>query len=232
MSLFDLLFPKRCVQCKKFGSYLCTNCFASITFIDNMVCTVCQKQAIGGLTHPVCKTKYCIDGVFPSLVYKGVVKKLVYVFKYPPYLTDLQTQLIDLFYEGIIQKEQFFSLLQEPSVFIPIPLHEGKFKKRGYNQAKLLAEGLAKRFDASVIDCLKRVKSTKTQVGLTKEERRKNIEQAFALQGTVSELLQKSQQVFLVDDVVTSGATLQEAAKVLKKAGFTKVWGVTLAHGE
>jgi len=67
-----------------------------------MVCTVCQKQAIGGLTHPVCKTKYCIDGVFPSLVYKGVVKKLVYVFKYPLYLTDLQTQLIDLFYEGII----------------------------------------------------------------------------------------------------------------------------------
>ena len=197
-----------------------------------MVCTVCQKQAIGGLTHPVCKTKYCIDGVFPSLVYKGVVKKLVYVFKYPPYLTDLQTQLIDLFYEGIIQKEQFFSLLQEPSVFIPIPLHEGKFKKRGYNQAKLLAEGLAKRFDVSVVDCLKRVKSTKTQVGLTKEERRKNIEQAFALQGTVSEPLQKYQQVFLVDDVVTSGATLQEAAKVLKKAGFTKVWGITLAHGE
>ena len=122
--------------------------------------------------------------------------------------------------------------MQEPSVFIPIPLHEGKIKKRGYNQAKLLAEGLAKRFDVSVVDCLKRVKSTKTQVGLTKEERRKNIEQAFALQGTVSELLQKSQQVFLVDDVVTSGATLQEAAKVLKKAGFTKVWGVTLAHGE
>ena len=196
-----------------------------------MVCTVCQKQAIGGLTHPVCKTKYCIDGVFPSLVYKGVVKKLVYVFKYPPYLTDLQTQLIDLFFEGIIQKEQFFSLLQESSIFIPIPLHEGKFKKRGYNQSKLLAEGLAKRFNASVIDCLKRVKPTKTQVGLTKDERRKNIEQAFALQGTVSEL-QKYQQVFLIDDVVTSGATLQEAAKVLKKAGFAKVWGVTLAHGE
>ena len=122
--------------------------------------------------------------------------------------------------------------MQEPSVFIPIPLHEGKIKKRGYNQAKQLAEGLAKRFDVSVVDCLKRVKSTKTQVGLTKEERRKNIEQAFALQGTVSEPLQKYQQVFLVDDVVTSGATLQEAAKVLKKAGFTKVWGVTLAHGE
>lgn len=70
-----------------------------------MVCTVCQRQAMGGLTDPVCKTRYSIDGVFPSLVYKGVVKNLVYVFKYPPSLTDMQTQLVDLFYEGIIQNE-------------------------------------------------------------------------------------------------------------------------------
>src|SRR5258708_23148185 len=116
MTLIEFFFPKRCVQCKKFGSYLCTNCFSSITFIDMMVCTVCQRQAMGGLTHPVCKTRYSIDGVFPSLVYKGIVKKLVYVFKYPPYLTDLQLQLIDLFYEGIIQKEQFVALLQDASV--------------------------------------------------------------------------------------------------------------------
>jgi len=197
-----------------------------------MVCTVCQKQAMGGLTHPICRTMYSIDGVFPSLVYKGVVKKLIYVFKYPPYLTDLQSQLIDLFYEGIIQKEQFFSLIQESSIFVPIPLHQGKFRKRGYNQAKLLAEGLAKRFDAPVLDCLRRVKSTKTQVGLTKEERRKNIEQAFELKKDSLDLIQKYQQVFLIDDVVTSGATLREAAKVLKKTGVAKVWGLTLAHGE
>ena len=154
MSVFDLFFLKRCIQCKKFGSYLCTNCFSSISFIDTMVCTHCQRQAMGGLTHPVCKTRYSIDGVFPSLVYKGVVKKLVYVFKYPPYLTDLQLQLVDLLYEGVIQKEQFMSLVQEPTLFVPIPLHAKKFRKRGYNQSKLLAVGLAKRFDAVVNECL------------------------------------------------------------------------------
>jgi hypothetical protein len=79
-----------------------------------MVCTVCQKLAMGGFTHPVCKIRYTIDGVFPSLVYKGVIKKLVYVFKYPPYLKDLQEQLVDLLYEGIIQKEHFVSLFDEP----------------------------------------------------------------------------------------------------------------------
>jgi len=232
MSLFDLLFPKRCVQCKKFGAYLCPNCFSKITFTDTMVCTVCQRQAIGGLTHPVCRTRYTIDGVFPSLVYKGVVKKLVYVFKYPPYLTDLAPQLIDLFYEGIIQKEAFFPLLEEPSIFTSIPLHQSKFRKRGYNQSTLLAEGLAKRFGMSFFDLLRREKNTKTQVGLSKENRKANIDEAFALRYDFSDLTKKYTNVFLVDDVVTSGATLCEAAKVLKKAGFKNVWGLTLAHGE
>jgi competence protein ComFC len=197
-----------------------------------MDCTVCQRQALGGMTHPVCKTRYSIDGVFPSLVYKGVVKKLIYVFKYPPYLTDLQSQLIDLFYEGIIQKEYFMSLVQKPSIFIPIPLHQSKYRKRGYNQSALLADGLAKRFDFSVVECLKRVKHTKTQVGLSKEDRKENITDAFALKFEIADLAKQYKQVFLVDDVVTSGATLREAAKVLKRAGFQKVWGVTLAHGE
>jgi len=232
MSLVDYFFPKRCIQCKKFGSYLCPNCFSAITFIDGMVCTVCQRQATGGLTHPVCKTRYTMDGVFPSLVYKGVVKKLVYVFKYPPYLTDLQSQLIDLFYEGIIQKEEFIKLIKKSSVFIPIPLHQSKFRKRGYNQSFLLAEGLSKRFGIPVVDCLKRIKQTRTQVALSREDRKENISDAFTLRFEIDDWLRKSPTVFLVDDVVTSGATLGEAAKVLKKEGFHNVWGLTLAHGE
>jgi len=197
-----------------------------------MVCTSCQRQALGGLTHPVCQTRYGIDGVFPSLVYKGVVKKLVYVFKYPPYLHDLKPQLVDLFYEGIIQKEYLIPLLTAQSVFIPIPLHAAKFRKRGYNQSFLLAESLAKRFDMQVADCLKRNKPTKTQVGLSKDDRKQNIANAFSLRGDVSNLVKSYKHALLVDDVVTSGATLREAAKVLKRAGFAYVWGVTLAHGE
>ncbi len=180
---------------------------------------------MGGVTHPVCKTRYTIDGVFPSLVYKGVVKKLVHVFKYPPYLTDLQSQLIDLLYEGIIQKEQFIPLLQESSVLIPIPLCQTKLRKRGYNQAKLLAEGLGKRLNISIVDCLKRVKNTKTQVGLSKEDRQKNITEAFAFKFSLNDVVLDSSSIFLVDDVVPSGSTLREAAKVLKKTGCRNVWG-------
>ena len=96
----------------------------------------------------------------------------------------------------------------------------------------LLSEGLAKKFGIDVKDCLERVKHTKTQVGLTKEEREKNILGAFGLKSDVSLLTEKYQNIFLIDDVVTSGSTLREAAKVLKKAGFKNVWGLTLAHGE
>lgn len=187
---------------------------------------------MGGVTHPVCQTRYSIEGVFPSLVYKGIVKKLVYTFKYPPYLKDLREQLIELFYEGIIQKEQFFSLLKGSCVFVPIPLSKAKFRKRGYNQAQILAEGLSKRLGIPMIDALERNKNTKTQVGLTKEERQKNIKNAFAIKNDFLSAIETYDHIFLVDDVVTSGATLQEAANLLKRAGARSVWGLTLAHGE
>lgn len=144
----------------------------------------------------------------------------------------MQPQMIDLFYEGIIQKEQFVPLLSQQSVLVPIPLYSSKFRKRGYNQAVLLADGLARRFDIPVVDCLKRVKHTKTQVGLSKDDRKENVAEAFVLKSDVTDSIKQYQNVFLVDDVVTTGATLKEAAKVLKKAGCKSVWGLTLAHGE
>ncbi len=265
MSLLDFIFPKRCVNCRKLGAYICTNCFAYIAFNEIGTCIVCQRASIGGLTHPVCRTKYTPDGVFSSLVYKGVVKKLVYKFKYNPNLTDLKNTLTDLFYEGLIQKEAFYKLLDQDCVLVPIPLYRSKMRKRGYNQSHILAKGMGSKLDIKVLDCLERIKDTKTQVGLKKEEREENIKGAFRintkfetripaspkLQRGESKLetnskLQNSKaqkvsnfgfrasglQVFLVDDVVTSGATLKEAAKVLKKAGVEKVYGITLAHGQ
>lgn len=192
---------------------------------------VCQKQAIFGYTHPGCQTKYSIDGVFSSVVYAGVVKKLVYKFKYKPYLTDLTGLLTDLFYEGIIQKEAFMKALKSETILIPIPLHTTKMKKRGYNQSMLLAKGIGDKFGISVVDGLDRVKNTKTQVGLSQPERQENIKDAFALKKQFLSQIKNQKQVFLIDDVSTSGATLREAAKILKRAGVEKVWGITLAHG-
>lgn len=177
-------------------------------------------------------TKYAIDGTFPSIVYKGVVKKLVYSFKYPPYLTSLEPYLSDLMYEGLVQKEAFYNVTNKRSILLPIPLHTKKFRKRGYNQSMLLALSLGKRLEIPVMNCLQRTKETKTQVGFSKEERLRNIKGAFAVNKKCTKEIGEYEQVFLVDDVVTSGATLKEAAHVLKKAGVQSVYGITLAHGE
>jgi len=231
MGLLDFVFPKFCINCKKFGPYVCANCFSMISFSDNGFCTVCQKAAINGFTHPICTNKYTLDGVFSSLNYVGVTKKLVYRFKYKPFVTDLQKTLLEFFYEGLIQKEVFYNLLQKPSVFVPIPLHRSRLRRRGYNQSYLLAEGLGKMFQIKTLDILQRTKNTKTQVGLTKSEREKNIKGAFAIKKEYLDKASGLKQIFLIDDVATSGSTLKEAAKILKENGTGKVFGLTLAHG-
>lgn len=228
MSILDVLFPKHCICCRKFGSYICSNCFTKIQFCEINVCLKCQRPAFGGLTHPVCLSPHIIDGVFSSLIYAGVVKKLVYRFKYAPYLRDLESSLVSLFYEGLIQKESFYTALRTRPVLVPIPLHASRLRRRGYNQSHLLAEGLGKQFSLPVIPLLSRVRKTTTQIGKTGEERATNMQGAFAFRQDASFV---PLSVLLVDDVTTSGATLLEAAKMLKRAGVKRVWGITLAHG-
>jgi ComF family protein len=188
-------------------------------------------------------TRYEIDGVFASVGYKGVVKRLIYQFKYNPYISDLCVLLDELFYEGVIQKEIVFNLLKSEIVFAPIPLHKRRLRLRGYNQAYILAKGLAGRMMKDkiigsynnsaelILDCLERTKATRPQYGLSQKERGENIRGAFEVKEIFLERLRKAGGVFLVDDIVTTGATLREAGKLLKRAGVKRVYGLVLAHG-
>lgn len=190
---------------------------------------MCSRPAVSGLTHPLCRTTRAIDGVFSSLVYQGITKKLIYQYKFAPYLSSLTPLLGELLYEGLIQQEALFKALEGNVVLVPIPLHKVRLRKRGYNQAALLAKDLGKRFQLPVLEVLERKQLTKTQVGLSQKERRQNMVEAFSCSVREEELVGKT--ILLVDDILTSGATLAEAAKVLKKNGAGKVYGVTLAHG-
>ena len=169
--LLDILFPKRCVRCKKVGEYICTDCFARISFDIRLICLVCGKSSIDGLTHPSCKGKYTIDGAFCGVVYKDIVRKLLYQFKYQPYLTDLQPILTDLMYESLIQQSAFMQALQTQPVLVPIPLSQLRLKQRGYNQAQLYAKGLAQKFGLEILPALLRNKETRPQFGLSREDR-------------------------------------------------------------
>lgn len=239
MGLLDFVFPKYCVNCRKVGAYICTNCFSFISFDVEMICLVCNKGSFDGLTHPKCESKYAIDGAFSAIAYKGVVKKLIYNFKYKPYLSNLKNSLVELFYESIIQQEIFQKAYASKPILVPIPLHKKRLKERGYNHAKLLAEGLSQKLNLNLINVLERTKNTKSQYGLKLKDRKENIKDAFILNArykiparnastSVADGLNAN--VFLVDDILTTGATLLEAARMLKKKGVKKVWGLTLAR--
>lgn len=226
MGFLDVLFPKKCVRCKKVGEYICANCFARISFDTRLICLVCGKNSIEGLTHPSCRGKYTIDGAFCGVVYKDIIRKLLYQFKYQPYLTDLQPILTELLYESLIQQSAFIQALATKPVLIPIPLSAKRLRKRGYNQAELYAKGLKGKFGLEIQQLLVRSKETRPQFGLSREDRQDNMKDAFRFGGV--NVTQKT--AFLVDDILTTGSTLYEAAKTLKKNGFEKVWGITFAR--
>ena len=160
-----------------------------------------------------------------------MVKRLIYQFKYQPHLTDLKELLTELFYEGIIQHEGLQNAFVPSSIVVPIPLHAIKLRKRGYNQVEVLAKGIGKKTGIDVKNILVRSKKTESQFQLDREKRRVNLQNAFVLQDKYKNEI-KNKTIVLVDDVVTSGATLLEAAKILKRGGADKVYGITLAHGQ
>ncbi len=227
MGLLDLLFPKYCVSCKRIGDFLCPDCFALLTFNTHVSCVVCNKHSLDGLTHPICRGKSTIDGIFASIGYNKTARKLLYTFKYKPYVSKLDSFLGELFYEGLIQQEPFNNVLVARPILVPIPLFPSKLRKRGYNHATLLSQQLSKKLQLEHKDLLIRKKSTLSQYGLNRKERQENIQGAFGLSTPNPNF---SQSVFLVDDIVTTGSTFLEAAKILKKSGVKKVWGIALAR--
>jgi competence protein ComFC len=147
MDILSILFPKRCVLCKKIGSFLCPDCFIKLSFDTKSFCLYCGKPSSSGLTHLSCKRKYVIDGCFSALSYNFVSKKLLYSFKNKPFLTELKDVLTDLFYESLIQNEEFIKFTAGKKwIIIPMPLSVSKLRKRGYNQSEILAKELGKRF--------------------------------------------------------------------------------------
>jgi len=222
MDLLDLVFPKRCVSCGVFGKYICNRCFKKIEFVEKPVCPICQRQAIGGKTHPRCAGKFRLDGLVVVCKYKGPIKLAIKKVKYK-WIYDIEKVLVDLLASQIWK----FDLPQQ-SILVPVPLHKKRKNWRGFNQAEILAKTLSRKFDVGYSAILFRNRETKTQVGLSREERKKNIKGAFSLSQGANV---NGRDFLLVDDVYTSGATIREAAKVLKSSGARNVWAMAVALG-
>lgn len=223
-SFLDLLFPKHCVSCKKLGTYLCKNCYSKIEFIQNPVCPICQRQAFEGKTHPGCAGRYRLDGLIVACRYSGPAKMAIIKVKYK-WIWDVEKVFVDLL------SVRFWKFdVPGDIILVPVPLHAKRKSWRGFNQSEILAKSLAKKFRVHFSNLLVRTRETKTQVGLRREARKENVKDSFAINPALHSEL-KDKNIVLVDDVFTSGATMGECCKVLKKNGAKNVWALAVALG-
>lgn len=231
MSFLDFLFPKKCLGCGKKGRYFCQDCIAKIELIDRPICPICVRPSPFGQTHPRCQTKYTIDGLTSVFTYQGIIreglKQLKYRFRF-----DLAEELVTLILNSI-KVNSIQSLNFKKTMIVPVPLHQWRQDWRGFNQASVLAKILAEKMDLPFCEnLLKRKRYTKPQTGLKREDRKKNVEEAFKVNPAYKTdcLYTTNKHVVLADDVWTTGATMRVCGNLLKRAGFKKVWGLTVAR--
>ena len=229
--ILDLIFPKTCSGCGKENSYFCQVCLEKVPLIEKFCCPVCEKLSWLGKTCSSCQRKTYLTGLIYACSYKtSIVKEAIQALKYN-YLQELAKPLTSLLIK-LIRNSYFLSNFNEPIsnyLIIPIPLYHKKFLWRGFNQAELITKELAKEFDLrSKNDLLIKIKDTASQVDLKGEKRLLNVKDVFQVK---NKKIIRGKIIFLVDDVITTGATLNEAAKVFKKAGAKEIWGLAIAKG-
>lgn len=229
----DVIFPPRCLGCAEILPNLhlqtfCTSCREKIRFITGSHCPIC---GIAFFDSPApdhfcgnCLEKKPSFGLARAVAcYETLILDAIHQFKYG---RDISTgSALAVFMAEFDFPDFNFT---DYSIIIPVPLHIERLRERGFNQALILAKAIGKKYSIPVnFSLLKRTKSTLTQTGLDKSQREKNIRGAF----TVTDNAQaKGKSIILIDDVYTTGATLNQCAKTLIKAGAGKVAALTLSR--
>lgn len=226
--LLDLFIPKFCLYCKKEGDYLCEDCLSFLEILEYNFC-LCEKPQ----RLPDCgKCKKCqrksLNGLYFALPYQNLfVKKLIRQFKYEPWIKELAKTLASIIiaYFNLLEKSLAF---YQDFILVPIPLAKKRERRRGFNQATELGRELTKLLNLSLAeDSLLKIKETPPQIELQKRERLESQKGVFLVKNSGKI---KRRKILLVDDVYTTGATMEECAKVLKKAGAKEVWGLVIAR--
>lgn len=224
MSVWELFFPIKCVGCGVKGSFVCSECVNKLQPQLEMICPQCGRGSIGGLVHTRCTTAWGMDGLVAGMKYRGLMQKIIGKFKYR-YVSTLSDMVVEILFSlGGVER-----LPGRDWVVVSVPLHTRREKWRGFNQAELLAEKIAGEWGhAYVPRALVRSRYTRSQMRLSRKQRLENLVGAFGKGSSFPMLVGKS--VLLVDDVWTTGATMRECAKVLKRGGVKEVWGVVVAR--
>jgi competence protein ComFC len=229
LRLLNILFPIECAGCGQEDTWLCQDCLLKLPLAKNSTCFFCEKENSSGATCPACAANHDLDGVFVGTEYSNrvvgqLIRKLKYSFARE--LGETLGEIACLSWAKMVTAEKFHGLAWQNFIVTPIPLHQKRFNWRGFNQSAMIGEFFAGRFKLEYQELLLRTKYKTPQAKLGGAERKNNIDGCFAADGEI-----KWKNILLVDDVATTGSTLNEAAKTLKAAGANQVWALVIAKG-
>lgn len=218
---FDWLYPPVCAGCGARGYRWCSGCEAKTEKVSQPVCFLCGR---GNQEKSLCvecqHKKPAFDGLRSWAIYQEPIRQAIHQMKYHRDITLGETFSHNL--EKLLHQVRW-----QFEMIVPVPLSRQRVRQRGYNQSTFLAFPLALSLNVPMQpSALERVRETSAQVGLTATQRRKNVENAFR----ADRELTVGRVVLLVDDVMTTGATLEACASALKNAGASTVYGLTLAR--
>jgi ComF family protein len=216
-TLVSLVAPHSCILCGQEGQVFCERCAGKTVIVKQPTCYRCNRLSDYGQTCASCRPSTQLSGVVVAAYYGGPVKELIHELKYERARASAAV-LARMLASGL--QDMRFDLVTA------VPTDPARRRVRGYNQAELVAKAISKETGLPYVDVLLRVKPIH-QVGAHRSLRLEQIKGAFM---SHKELFIKDARVLVVDDVVTTGATLAECAEVLKKAGAKQVWGAAVAR--
>src|SRR6266516_7104472 len=230
-AIASLLYPPACAICRasvSTGEYLCDQCETKVTRIVAPFCQKCSEPFEGAITGEFtcanCAHRTIhFDAAVAAYRSRGIVRQIIHDFKYGRqiHLRHLVTRWLTAALEDPRLRGGRFD------VIIPVPLHPARTRERGFNQASLLAELLSAQISIQSKPLLERIRYTTTQTALDRSERMENLHNAFRLRKNADV---RGLRVLLIDDVLTTGSTLSECARVLKRAGALSVHAATAAR--
>lgn len=218
----DCFFPRICVGCGRIGSYICAPCEASLPLLVGPLCPRCGQPQISGILCPACATHSGhITAIRSVFRFEATVRDAVHELKYRN-LRAIAPALAG--YIAVYMTKADITA----DVIVPVPLHQAHYKLRGYNQAALLAHEVGRVRGIPVLPHSLRRRGVGASQARTRnvEERRRNVQHAFECGGSTF----ADTSVLLIDDVCTTGATLESCATTLRTAGATEVYALTVAR--
>jgi ComF family protein len=221
-----LTLPETCAGCGGHGSWICEACASQIQALDSTGCARCGRRGRRRRDCPQCASLFPnrLRQVRSGFRYAEPIRSAIQRFKYNSEYQrgyDLAARLS--------QRLDRLAPLSQIDAIAPIPLHPRRYRARGFNQAEIIAKVLGEEADIPIAFPLKRVKNTSPQVQLTADERVQNLQKAFVVDEGFRDQVPQT-RFLLVDDVMTTGATIAAAASALQDAGSGDLYGITVAR--